>query len=258
MNAIIQHTDVGAYALGLLEEPDRRAFESHLTVCPACREELGALRGLAASLDGLPPIASDGSSGGALGVWGSAPGEDADPAPPVRPDPAVVTDLLLRRRRLDRRRRMSQALVGVAAGLVLMGGAAGLGVTVGADREETPPVVESGVEALFRNGRPVAATDAGTGVSGQVATERKQWGSLVGLRLSRVRGPLECELVAVDRTGRAHTVAGWAVPPKGYGFPGSPPALTLQGGTALSPGEITRFEVRTIGSDRTLLTVPNT
>ncbi|XVQ08457.1 anti-sigma factor family protein [Spirillospora sp. CA-255316] len=239
MNAIIQHTDVGAYALGLLEEPDRRAFESHLAVCPPCREELGALRGLAATLDGLPPIAED-------------------PAPPVRPDPAVVTDLLLRRRRRDRRRRLSQALVGVAAGLVLMGGAAGLGVTVGADREETPPVVESGVEALFRNGRPVAATDARTGITGQVATERKQWGSLVGLRLSRVRGPLECELVAVDHAGHAHTVAGWAVPRKGYGFPGSPPALTLQGGTALNPDEITRFEVRTIGSGRTLLTVPRT
>ncbi|GAA2458998.1 zf-HC2 domain-containing protein [Actinomadura vinacea] len=239
MSATIQHTDVGAYALGLLEQPDRRAFEMHLSACPSCQRELGALRGLAATLDGLPPITED-------------------PMPPAQPDPTVVSDLLLRRRRVNRRRRVSQALVGVAAGLVLMGGAAGLGVTVGADREETPPVVESGVDSLLRNGHQVAATAPGTGVTGQVAMERKQWGSVVGLRLSRVRGPLECELVAVDRRGRSHVVAGWSVPPKGYGFPGSPPALTLQGGTALNPDEIARFEVRTIGGGRTLLTVPAT
>ncbi|MFI0348835.1 anti-sigma factor family protein [Actinomadura sp. 9N407] len=240
MSAAIQHTDVGAYALGLLEEPDRRAFESHLGGCGACHQELGALRGVAATLEGLPPIAED-------------------PLPPVRPDPGVVTDLLQRRRAVARRRRVSQALVGAAAGLVLMGGAAGLGVTVGSGREEAPPapVAESGVEALFRDGRRVSATEAG-GVNGTVAMEDKQWGSRIGLRLGGIRGPLECELVAVDSGGNAHVVAGWSVPPKGYGRPGSPAPLVMQGGTALDPEEIARFEVRTIGTHRTLLTIPNT
>jgi hypothetical protein len=243
MSAIIQHTDVGAYALGLLEEPDRRAFESHLGSCMACHQELGALRGVAATLDGLPPIAED-------------------PVPPVRPDPSVVSDLLLRRRAVVRRRRLSQALIGVAAGFVLMGGAAGLGVTVGAGREEAPrppaPVAESGVETLFRDGRQVSATAPGTGVNGTVAMKNTQWGSRIGLRLGGIRGPLECELVAIDSAGNAHVVAGWSVPPKGYGRPGSPAPLVLQGGTALDPQEIARFEVRTIGTHRTLLTVPNT
>jgi Putative zinc-finger len=244
VNAIVQHTDVGAYALGLLEEPDARAFETHLASCPACHEELGALRGLAASLDGLPPIAED-------------------PVPAPAPDPSVVSDLLRRRHRQDRRRRMSQALVGIAAGVVLMGGSAGLGITVGADRDEAPPrverPVENGVEALFRNSRPITATDSGSGVSGTVAMQRKQWGSEVGIRLSKVRGPLQCELIAFDRAGREHTVSGWSVPPKGYGFPDSAmPQLTVQGATALDPEEITRFEVRTIGGGRTLLTVPRT
>ncbi len=243
MNAMVQHTDVGAYALGLLEEPDARAFETHLASCPSCHEELGALRGLAATLDGLPPIPEE-------------------PVPAPVPDPSVVSDLLQRRRRLNRRRRVSQALVGVAAGVVLMGGSAGLGITVGADRDAAPPPVErpveSGVEALFRNSRPISATDPASGISGTVATQRKQWGSEVGMRLSKVRGPLRCELVAFDRAGREHIVSGWSVPAKGYGFPDSPmPRLTLQGATALEPEEITKFEVRTIGTGRTLLTLPN-
>ena len=29
-----EHTDVGAYALGLLEPQDRQAFEEHLAGCP--------------------------------------------------------------------------------------------------------------------------------------------------------------------------------------------------------------------------------
>ena len=35
-----QHIDVGAYALGLLEEQDSAAFEAHLANCPRCHAEL--------------------------------------------------------------------------------------------------------------------------------------------------------------------------------------------------------------------------
>ncbi|TDC65396.1 zf-HC2 domain-containing protein [Actinomadura sp. GC306] len=242
MSADMLHIDVGAYALGLLEEPDRRAFEAHLAMCRPCHEELGELRGIARTLDGIGPIA-----------------EPPD-APPVPPEPAVVTDLMRHRNRRERRHRTARALAAAAAGVVLLGGALGTGYTLGADREEqaaAPAQPDTGTEALLRDGRTVSAADAGTGVSGTVAMDGKRWGSRVGLRLSKVRGPLQCELVAVDARGTAHTVAGWSVPPKGYGFADSAqPHLTVQGATALTPEEITRFEVRTIGAGRTLLTVP--
>ncbi|NDU77791.1 hypothetical protein GWI34_35045 [Actinomadura sp. DSM 109109] len=233
------HVDVGAYALGLLEEPDRRAFEAHLATCFGCHEELGALSGLAQTLDGIGPIA------------------DPVEAMPAAPDPAAVTDLMRHRIRRERRGRAARALAAVAAGVVLLGGALGAGYTMGADRGPAATAPDGGTAQLLREGSAVSATDAGTGVTGTVATQGKAWGSRVALRLSKVRGPLACELVAVDGRGEAHTVAGWAVPAKGYGLPGSPqPQLALQGGTALRPEQIDRFEVRTIGEGRTLLTVP--
>ncbi|WP_030172309.1 zf-HC2 domain-containing protein [Spirillospora albida] len=249
MNAL--HTDVGAYALGLLEDADRRAFEAHLPACFTCHEELTVLRGVARTLDGMGPIAEPAG------------------AAPVPPEPAVVTDLLRHRSRRERRGRTVRALAGAAAGLVLLAGAAGTGFTLGDDPDpaaapppataspgRTAPAADGGVEALLAGGDKVSAEDPATGVSGTVAMEGKLWGSKVALRLSRVKGPLRCELVAVDRAGNAHTVAGWTVPPKGYGRPGSPAPLTMMGGTALLPEEIERFEIRTIGGHDTLLTIP--
>ncbi|MBT2211578.1 zf-HC2 domain-containing protein [Actinomadura sp. NEAU-AAG7] len=224
------HIDVGAYALGLLEEPDRRAFEGHLRSCQGCGRELGALRGIAVTLEGITP--------------------DARP-PAAPPEPVVLADALRRRARRGRRRRAARAATGLAAGIVLLGGAAGAGFTAGADRGTS-----ARPEAPFPDGPRLTAADARTGASGTVTALPVPWGSRVGLRLTRVRGPLECELVAVDRAGRARTVAGWSVPAGGYGLPGSAaPMLTVQGGTALPPADIARYEVRATGG-RTILTVP--
>jgi hypothetical protein len=237
-----RHTDVGAYALGLLEEPDRRAFEAHLATCAHCHEELAELRGVAAALDGMPLV-------------------ETLPHTPVT-DAAIVTDLVRRRADLARRRRRSRTLLGAAAGLVLLAGGAGTGMALadGGDRgPERAPVVAAppadGAQALLAAGERRTATDPGTGVSGVVAWEPKLWGARVALRLGRVRGPLECRLVAVSPGGRTRVVTGWSVPPKGYGVPGSPAPLTVQGGVAVQPAEIERFEVRT-DDGRMLLTLP--
>ncbi|MEU6039454.1 zf-HC2 domain-containing protein [Actinomadura sp. NPDC047616] len=73
----VEHTDVGAYALGLLEEEDRRAFEAHLHGCGQCRAELRQMRGMADVLSDL---------------------RDEAAAPEPAPAPAPSPDAVERRR----------------------------------------------------------------------------------------------------------------------------------------------------------------
>ena len=230
----VEHTDVGAYALGLLEDDDRRVFEEHLGGCADCAAELADLSGMRSLLAGVGPI--------------EAAEEEEDLS-------AEVTDLLSRRRREDRRRRRGTLVIGLAAGVALVAG----GVTVGV------AVVSPDGGGGHRHGSPAAdvlakgvhhtATDPSTHAVALVATRPQPFGTEVGLDLANVRGPLTCRLVAVLRSGGRQTVTEWAVPPKGYGVPGSPAHLQVHGGISVPPSDVSRYEVLIEGGDR-LVSVP--
>ena len=116
----------GAYVLGALDDAERAAFEEHLAGCPACREEveelMPAVRALPVSVDPVDPppalrarIMAEVEREASLLA---AAGPEADrPSPPVR-----------RRRRLSLRvPRLVPAAV--AAALLVVGVAIGVGVT---------------------------------------------------------------------------------------------------------------------------------
>lgn len=235
MSAPVEHTDVGAYALGLLEEDDRRAFEAHLRGCGRCQAELAEMSGTAGALSAL----------GGDAIRPEPPAEAGGPQEP----PAPVIDMMRRRRREDRRfRRRAYATGGVAAAAMLAAGI-GVGTVLNDDggAQQPPPVAVTGER--------FQATDPGTGASGTVGLVDKGWGTQVSLELRGIKGPLRCRLEAVSATGERSVVAGWRVPEKGYGVPGQPDPLVMMGGTGLTRQEITRFEVRLDGG-RTLLTIP--
>jgi hypothetical protein len=237
MTIEVQHTDVAAYALGLLEEDDRRAFEAHLTQCTLCTGELGDFAGMAAVFADVPPVTDE----------EDAAGERLD-------------DMLRRRRSAARSRRRGTAVLGAAAGVVLLAGGAIAGALTARDQGDplakAMPGHTMSVDEVFTSGEKVAAADARTGVRGTVAMLAAGWGTDVGLELSRVRGPLVCELVAVSRTGERRTVTDWTVPAKGYGFPGTPASLQVHGGTAFARTDLARFDVQVEGGGRTLLSIP--
>ena len=225
------HTDVGAYAMGLLEERDRREFEDHLAGCPACAAEVAELSPMAALLRGVEPASATGSE----------PGADQEPGG------GEVTELLRRRARRQRQRRRWQVALGAAAGIVLIGG--GLGVGIAAAPQDGPP------PALALSGQLHSATDPGTGVAGTVGLVAKAWGTQVTLDLSKVHGPAECELVAVSRSGERRVVMGWLVTAPGDGVPGHPAHLVIRGGTSIPRNDLSRVDVDVVNG-RTLVSIP--
>jgi Putative zinc-finger len=235
---VTEHTDVGAYALGLLEDEDQRAFEAHLAGCGRCTDELAGFSGMRELLVGLDPVR--------LG---------ADDLPPPARGTGEVGDLLRRRRAARRRQRRGTAVIGVAAGIALLAGGAVVGAAV-ADRGMGSGHDHGNVPAdLLAWGETRRATDMRTGVTGIIAMEHKGWGTHVALDLSHVKGPLTCRLVAFSKSGAAHVMTEWAVPPTGYGEPGAPDHLQVHGGTSLSRADLRRFEVRDQRGG-TLLTIP--
>jgi hypothetical protein len=221
-----EHTDVGAYSMGLLEERDRQAFEDHLADCSSCAAELAELSPMAALFRGIEPVEA-----------GDQPAE------------AKVTDLIQRRVRQQRHRRRWQVALGAAAGIVLIGG--GIAVGAAAASQQKGPAAPP----LAVTGQLHSATDPGTGVAGTVGLVTKAWGTQVTLDLSKVHGPVECELVAVSKTGDRRVVMGWLVPAPGDGVPGHPAHLVLQGGTSIGVNDLARVDVDVV-QGRTLLSIP--
>jgi hypothetical protein len=219
------HTDVGAYALGLLEEPDRQAFEDHLAGCSSCAVEIAQFSPMADLLRGIDPV--------------QAPAEE--------PPGATVTDLLSRRAAAQRRRTRWQAALGAAAGIVLIGGGIGIGVATASSGGSTG-------SSVTVTGQLHSATDALTGVTGTVGLVSKPWGTQVTMDLSKVRGPLECELVAVSTTGERRVVMGWLVPAAGYGVPDHPAHLVIEGGTSIPMASLASLTVDVVNG-RSLLTI---
>ncbi|MFI0452637.1 anti-sigma factor family protein [Actinomadura sp. 6N118] len=256
MTPEVEHTDVGAYALGLLEEDDKRAFEAHLRECETCTAELAEMSGMA---DALSEIGSFTDVGHVHGRGDDAAPPAAEPDVPDSGDapPDAVIDMMRRRRQLDKRRRRGTYAIGsIAAAAVLA-----TGITVGAAINNEGGGTEPGhnhgpAQALVIWGERHNGSDAKTGAAGVVGLESKLWGTHVGLELRNVRGPLKCRLEAVSRTGERTVVTGWRVPNKGYGVPGSPAPLVTHGGTSIPRADLDRFEVVVEGGGGTLLTIP--
>lgn len=259
----VEHTDVGAYALGLLEESDRRAFEAHLATCPACQAELrefGEMAQLLGEVRQNPPPEQ-------VSEPSEAPGKHVGPGPTgpgaVAADPrsAPVVDLLRRKVSADRSRRRGRVVLAIAAGVVLLAGGGAVGVVLGRDQPAASHDVAmpGPAEQLLLTGARSSGTDPKTKAAGVIALESKGWGTHIALELKNVRGPLECELVAVSKTGAKRVVTGWSVPPKGWGVPGSPDPGMLHGGTSFKRDQIARFDVMIVSGKRNgerLLSIP--
>ncbi|MEU1476639.1 zf-HC2 domain-containing protein [Streptomyces sp. NPDC001668] len=175
MRSLERHRDVGAYALGVLDEAEAFRFEDHLMECPKC----------AAHVTEFGPVTRQ------MMLYRRATPRAVHPM--AQPGPQLLNRLLgeVASRHRARRRRL---LYAVAASVVLTVGGSTLAMTAAGDTERTASV---------------EATDARSGVWAQVTTEDEDWGTQVELKVKDESGPRACHLVAISRDGKEETVTGW-------------------------------------------------
>ncbi|MEV5386170.1 zf-HC2 domain-containing protein [Streptomyces sp. NPDC052721] len=205
MRSLERHRDVGAYALGVLDEAEAFRFEDHLMECPRC----------AAHVTEFGPTTRQ------LMLYRRATPRLVHPM--AQPGPRLLDRLLgeLAHLRRTRRRRL---LYGLAASVVLA--VAGPGIVAFAGH--TDPAAQA-----------VAATDPDTGVWARVTSAEEDWGSDLRLEVRDGSGAHTCRLVAVGRDGTEQVVAGWTNTGDGTR------PTTAMGAAAMHPDQIARFEVRT-------------
>lgn len=237
-----RHPDVGAYAIGALEQDEAERFEEHLAGCARCADALAELVPVADLLADVPP--------------------------PEEPPPGALDRLLAElsavraRQRLVRRR----LVVAVAAAAVVAVAAPVVTAVVMAGDEAAPGQRSEDVAGPGHGpGQEVRAVDPETGVAARISMRPVTWGTSVDLDLRGVTGPLRCDLRAVGKDGTRETVTSWGVPADGYGVgaggnagaygQGGGGGLRTSGGTSMSPDDIDHFDVVTSEGDR-LVRVP--
>ncbi|MFK4100384.1 zf-HC2 domain-containing protein [Streptomyces sp. NPDC019531] len=218
MRSLERHRDVGAYALGVLDEAEAFRFEDHLMECPKCAAhvtEFGAVtRQMMLYRRATPRVVH----------------------PMTQPGPQLLNRLLgeVAARHRARRRRL---LYTVAASVVLVVGGPTLAVMVAGGTADKTVSVE--------------ATDAKSGVWAQVITEDEDWGTQVELKVKDEAGPRACHLVAISQDGKEETVTGWNAP--GHTTADN----TMMGSSTFHADQIDHYEVRTSGGEHLVTLDPS-
>ena len=207
MRSLERHRDVGAYALGVLDEAEAFRFEDHLMECASCTAHVSEFR----------PAARQ------LMLFRRATPRSVHPF--AAPGPRLLERLLdeVNTKQRSGRRRW---LYAVAASVVFAVG----GPTV---------AVMAGHGSSSSTAMAMSATDPDTGVWAEITAQDREWGSQIDATVKDKSGPHPCRLVAVGKDGSEQTVTSWMVPADDGA------ATTLQGGSAMQSKEIDHFEVRT-------------
>ncbi|SFF81910.1 Putative zinc-finger [Actinacidiphila alni] len=286
-------TALASYAMAALDPAETAVVAAHLEGCAACRAELAEVEAVTEAMAllshdeamaALAPQDLDGARDAATGPAPATVNGCEVPDPPVTGASTTAPSAGdVARPRVPRQARgavarttaddatgepgtvpatapgrglLFRARWGLAAGVagILLG--TGVGVVVGGSDSGQEVSVQAGPVAAGTALPAVRAADATTGVRAEISPVSTGWGTQTTLRLTGVKGPQSCRLTVVSKDGTRQTALTWAVPPKGYGLPGSPKKeLVVTGGVSIPSGDVAAYEVET-DEGRRLVRVP--
>ena len=229
-----------AYVLGALGPEDRRAYEQHLTGCPACTAAVAELAGMPGLLRKLRP-------------------EDAEALITVPDDghlhgqqhePGLVQRLATTANKRRRRVRATAVAVMVGAAAILAFG----GIFIGASLAPSTNVAESPVTSA-PTGRAVMMTPVQPATMNATLTvSSKPWGTRfdwtcnyvnVGGKLSAAKS---YSMVMTDTSGVETVIATWSATQK-------PRATELATSSSTATSKIRRIEIRAVETNTPLVGV---
>ena len=250
----VDHIDVGAYVLGILDEPDQAAFAQHFAHCAQCRAEYRELSDLPMLLDQLKPARRD-------------HGRTRAPATPGKRVLGHVLDRVTETRRTRTRMLLLAAaaviVLLVAVPVIVLRSASGSGgqvagpastVTVSFNPPTTSSTLNTGTDVVA-GARTVTGKNDTAGINATIGIEPQPWGTKINLELRMNSGPVPCQLVAVSRSAETQTLMNWQVPAAGVGTVNSPEPLRLEGTSGFASEDIDRFELRRSDGGAILLAI---
>lgn len=182
----IRHA-LGVYVLGAIDPAERAMVDSHLSICPECREELAGLAGLPALLRRIPV--------GEAQQLADEP--DDELAGADMPSDRVLNSLLARTSRARQVRRWRG--LAAAAAVVLVAGAAGA-ASWSALNPPAAPV------AQFES---VSASNSATHVSAIIKYAPRSWGTVLDTQVHGLPENVRCSLVVTDAAGHTVVAGSW-------------------------------------------------
>jgi hypothetical protein len=221
----IRHA-LGVYVLGAIDPAERATVDSHLSICPECREELAGLAGLPALLRRIP-----------VGEAQQLADEPDDEMGSEMPSDRVLDSLLARTSRARQARRWRG--LAAAAAVVLVAGAAGA-ASWSALNPPAAPVASA-------NWDTASAANSATHVSATIRYTARSWGTAVDTQVHGLPEDVRCSLVVTDAAGQKVVAGSW----KTSYDEGS---TWYPGGSSVMMDSVRSFQVTSGG--RVLVTIP--
>jgi predicted anti-sigma-YlaC factor YlaD len=179
---------LGVYVIGSIDPAERAGVDSHLAVCPECREELAGLAGLPALLRRVPVAEARRLAAG-------------DVPQLLTPPPDELLRSLLRRVAGARRARRWRAVVAAAAVVAI---AAGGGVAGGAALGSHPAPPPAAAET-------VSATAPRSGAHLVVRYQPRAWGTAMSVQVTGIPVGTVCRFRVTDTAGHVTVAGSWRV-----------------------------------------------